>query len=189
MTFATTLPRQLPSPLASHANLRAKRGVDIGGPIQRLAVEKSNHGWMGGFQDYTVRSHEGWMGDGRSSFVLPVAHHDQVAGAPSRSRVLASNDLCPYGALCYTDRRAISFQGHPEFAPDYAKMLIDRCQQRCSQRLSRSTTGRGDAHRASDDSVRRVLMFVADAHHPPAESAFQVRAHSRNNSCSIDTGV
>jgi hypothetical protein len=127
--FATTLPRQLRSPLASHANLRAKRGVDIGGPIQRLAVEKSNHGWMGGFQDYTVRSHEGWMGDGRSSFVLPVAHHDQVARAPSRSRVLASNGLCPYATLYYTDRRAMSFQGHPEFALDYAKMLIDRCQQ------------------------------------------------------------
>jgi GMP synthase-like glutamine amidotransferase len=92
-------------------------------------VEKCNFGWMGGLQEYTVRSHEGWMGDGRSSFVLPVAHHDQVARAPSRSRVLASNDLCPYAALCYTDRRAISFQGHPEFAPVYAKMLIDRCQQ------------------------------------------------------------
>jgi GMP synthase-like glutamine amidotransferase len=92
-------------------------------------VEKSNHGWLGGFQEYTVRSHEGWMGDVRSSFILPVAYQDQVVRAPCRSRVLASNDLCPYAALSYTHRRALSFQAHPEFALDYARVLIDRRQQ------------------------------------------------------------
>jgi GMP synthase-like glutamine amidotransferase len=94
------------------------------------AVEKSNHGWMGGLQEYTIRSHERWMGDVRSSFVLPVAHQDQVVRAHSRARVLASNDLCPYAALSYTHRRALSFQAHPEFAFDYARMLIDRRQRR-----------------------------------------------------------
>jgi hypothetical protein len=46
---------------------------------------------------------------------------------PSYAKMLDTDVRALYDY--FMDRRAMSFQGHPEFALDYAKMLIDRCQQ------------------------------------------------------------
>ncbi len=65
------------------------------------------------------------MKDARQTFAIPASHQDQVVEAPATARVIAGNDFCPNAGLVYTDRRAASFQGHPEFSPAYAEALVN----------------------------------------------------------------
>ena len=64
----------------------------------------------------------GWTTRPRIS--VPAIHQDQVIVPPSGARVLGGNVFTPYGILSYPQRRAISFQVHPEFETDYATALI-----------------------------------------------------------------
>lgn len=137
-------------------------------------VEKARQGWAMGLHEYEVRVHESWM-DGATSFLLPVSHRDQVVSVPTAARVIASSDFCPFAALSYIDRRAVSFQGHPEFSLEYTAMLIDR-------RLQKGLIGTTYAERAkasmrrSDDRARVIgwIRRFLDG------SASDVMRHSRH---------
>ncbi|HMJ92676.1 MAG TPA: type 1 glutamine amidotransferase [Allosphingosinicella sp.] len=87
-------------------------------------VEKSDRGWGVGLQSYDVAERAPWMDDVRS-FAIPVSHQDQIVEQPPASRVLAANGFSPFGLLAYDDQPAISFQGHPEFDPEFARALIE----------------------------------------------------------------
>jgi GMP synthase-like glutamine amidotransferase len=85
-------------------------------------VVKSEKGLGIGLQDYEVAP-AGWI-DGPARVAVPIWHQDQVVEQPPHSRVIASNDFCPIGGLAYADEAAISFQFHPEFAPDFMAAMI-----------------------------------------------------------------
>jgi GMP synthase-like glutamine amidotransferase len=87
-------------------------------------VEKSAKGWGTGLHRYTIVRHQPWM-DGATSIAVPASHQDQVVVQPPNTRVFARSDFTPLAALAWTDRPAISFQFHPEFAPEYAKALLE----------------------------------------------------------------
>jgi GMP synthase-like glutamine amidotransferase len=87
-------------------------------------VEKSDRGWGIGLQSYDVTERAPWMDD-VPSFAVPVSHQDQIVAPPPRSRVLGRNPFSPYGLIAYDDQPAISFQGHPEFEPEFAKALVE----------------------------------------------------------------
>jgi GMP synthase (glutamine-hydrolysing) len=91
-------------------------------------IGRSPNGWSGGLREYVVESREPWM-EHVPRFTLPVAHQDQVIVQPPFSTVVASNVFCPFAALSYRKRQAISFQGHPEFSREYARMLIEHYQR------------------------------------------------------------
>ena len=86
-------------------------------------VEKSDNGWGVGLHRYVVNPVVPWM-DGGTDIAVPVSHQDQVVVQPPATEVVASSDFTPYAALAWSDRPAISFQFHPEFAPDFAKALV-----------------------------------------------------------------
>lgn len=88
-------------------------------------VEKSERGWGIGLQSYELIERAPWMDEAAASFAIPVSHQDQIVEQPPASRVLARNDFSPFGMLAYDDQPAISFQGHPEFDPAFAKALIE----------------------------------------------------------------
>lgn len=88
-------------------------------------VIKSEKGWGGGLHDYAVPSREAWMDGDAPAFAIPAAHQDQVVTAPPATRIIASNDFCPIAGLAYANRRAASFQGHPEFTRAYSEALIE----------------------------------------------------------------
>ena len=92
-------------------------------------VEKSDRGWGIGLHDYDVAERAPWMDDA-ASFAIPVSHQDQIVEQPPASRVLGRSDFSPYGLLAYDDQPAISFQGHPEFEPDFARALIESRRDR-----------------------------------------------------------
>jgi GMP synthase-like glutamine amidotransferase len=86
-------------------------------------VIKSPKGWGIGLHTYQVRKRAAWMDDA-PSIAIPVSHQDQVVELPANAQVLAGNPFTPYGVLGYPDRRAISFQCHPEFTLSYSRALI-----------------------------------------------------------------
>jgi len=88
-------------------------------------VEKSDKGWGAGLHHYSVVRYEPWM-DGAKAIAVPASHQDQVVQQPPNTDVVTSSSFTPYAGLTWTDRPAISFQFHPEFAPDYAKALIEK---------------------------------------------------------------
>ena len=92
-------------------------------------VEKSERGWGIGLHRYDVKQPAAWM-DPVDGFAIPVSHQDQVIIQPPQSSVVAASTFTPYAAMAYDDQPAISFQGHPEFEPDFAKGLIEERRDR-----------------------------------------------------------
>lgn len=89
-------------------------------------VIKSPKGWGAGLHSYEITRRADWMKtDNNPSLSIPVSHQDQIVDLPTDATVLASSPFTPYAVLEYPQRRAISFQGHPEFSPEYAEALID----------------------------------------------------------------
>lgn len=88
-------------------------------------VEKSAKGWGVGLHAYPIVRHEPWM-DETPVVSVPASHQDQVVLKPPGAEVIASSLFTPYAGLAWRDGSAISFQFHPEFAPDYAKALIEQ---------------------------------------------------------------
>ena len=86
-------------------------------------VVQSDKGWGAGLHRYAIARREPWM-DGEQAIAVPASHQDQVVIQPPDTEVVATSDFTPYAALAWTGRPAISFQFHPEFAPDFAKALI-----------------------------------------------------------------
>ena len=92
-------------------------------------VEKSAKGWGVGLHTYPIVGRESWMDDAHS-VAIPASHQDQVVQQPPNTEVIASSLFTPYAALAWRDQPAISFQFHPEFAPDYARALIEARRDR-----------------------------------------------------------
>lgn len=89
-------------------------------------VTQSPKGWGVGLHRYEIQRRADWMdSDSGPTLSIPVSHQDQIVDLPSGAKVLAASEFTPYAVLEYPERRAISFQGHPEFSPEYATALID----------------------------------------------------------------
>lgn len=88
-------------------------------------VMKAAQGAAVGLHRYQVIARSDWMDD-TNEIVIPVVHYDQIVEPPTEARAIARSDFCPYAALAYTDRRAVSFQGHPEFSRELAALAIER---------------------------------------------------------------
>ena len=104
-------------------------GICFGHQIMAAAlgghVEKSDKGWGAGLHHYSVTRHKPWMDDAAAIWV-PASHQDQVVVQPPNTEVVTQSSFTPFAGLAWTDRRAISFQFHPEFSPSFAKALIER---------------------------------------------------------------
>lgn len=87
-------------------------------------VVKSDKGWGLGLHAYDVQTRAPWMDGDAGPIAIPVSHQDQVVAPPPGAQVIAGSPFTPYGVLAYDDD-AISFQCHPEFAPDYACALLE----------------------------------------------------------------
>ena len=108
-------------------------GICFGHQIMAQAwgghVEKSDKGWGVGLHEYRIEAHELWhklLGRANAGEAIRVAatHQDQVVRKPDNAILLAGSDFTPNGALYYTDRKALSFQCHPEFCERFASDLL-----------------------------------------------------------------
>ncbi len=69
------------------------------------------------------RPNRGWTT--ANEVAIPASHQDQVVVQPPNTEVVACSSFTPFAGLAWTDRPAISFQFHPEFAPAFAQALIE----------------------------------------------------------------
>jgi GMP synthase-like glutamine amidotransferase len=108
-------------------------GICFGHQIMAQAwgghVEKSNKGWGVGLHEYEIHAHDVWRqllgADAEHTAIrIAVTHQDQVVKTPDTAIVLAGSEFTPNGALFYTDRKALSFQCHPEFCEGFASDLL-----------------------------------------------------------------
>lgn len=118
-------------------------------------VIKSPKGWGAGLHSYEITRRADWMKtDDEPLLSIPVSHQDQIVELPQDATILASSPFTPYAVLEYPQRRAISFQGHPEFSPEYATALIDlrrgtRYQQDFADAAAETLKKANDARRVA----------------------------------------
>lgn len=97
-------------------------------------VEKSPKGWGVGRHCYTLAGTAGAYGEPGSEFCILASHQDQVVEPAEGAVVLASSDFCPI-AMTQVGDFALTFQGHPEFCPGYARSLLE-IRQACIGELN-----------------------------------------------------
>jgi GMP synthase-like glutamine amidotransferase len=88
-------------------------------------VRKSEKGWGIGRHVYSVTARPDFMADAPMTLAIPASHQDQVIEAPAEAEVVLKSDFTPNAGLFYGNGRALSFQPHPEFTPDFASALHD----------------------------------------------------------------
>lgn len=86
-------------------------------------VEKSGKGWGVGLHTHRFNSAPPWHGEDDMELDILVSHQDQVLEAAPGAQVLASSDFCEY-AVCQVGDHILTFQGHPEFVPGYARAVM-----------------------------------------------------------------
>jgi GMP synthase-like glutamine amidotransferase len=129
-------------------------------------VAKSPKGWGAGLHSYEITRRVDWMNsDNEPVLAIPVSHQDQIIDLPKDATILAASPFTPFAALEYPERRAISFQGHPEFSADYATALIDlrrgtRYQPDFADAAVSTLKKPNDSKRVAD-WVRRFLKTTA----------------------------
>lgn len=86
-------------------------------------VEKSAKGWGVGIHVYDVTD-EALRADGEGAELkLLVSHQDQVLTPPADALVIARNEHCDIAGF-KIGKHILTFQGHPEFIPDYSREIM-----------------------------------------------------------------
>ncbi|MXN64709.1 GMP synthase [Stappia sp. GBMRC 2046] len=128
-------------------------------------AEKSDRGWGVGLHEYDVTGKADWMEGERASFALQVSHQDQVTKVPEGGTVLASSDFCPNALIAYDDW-AVTFQGHPEFGPDFSEDLIKmRRGTTLPEDFADKALATVDAGQDSELVARWIAAFLQKALH------------------------
>lgn len=86
-------------------------------------VVKSGKGWGIGRHSYDVVSAPGLAGPAPTAISVAVSHQDQVVVKPSAASIVAWSDFTEFAGLSYDGFPALSFQCHPEFAPEFSAAL------------------------------------------------------------------
>jgi GMP synthase-like glutamine amidotransferase len=86
-------------------------------------VERAKQGWGTGVRTSEIIDSKAlrFFPEGRMN--LFYNHHDQVVELPSCATCFAQSDFCRIEGFYIADR-ALTFQGHPEYTPEYNRYLL-----------------------------------------------------------------
>ena len=87
-------------------------------------AEKSGKGWGVGLATSAVYVSKPWMDPAKDKYALITSHQDQVTALPPRAELIAGDEFCTYASYQIGDH-ILTFQGHPEFTPAYARQRMD----------------------------------------------------------------
>jgi len=91
-------------------------------------TEKSPRGWGVGLHTYDFREAPAWHDGEDLAFGILASHQDQVVSNAAGARVLASSEFCE-NAVCQIGDHILTFQGHPEFLPEYSREIMEYRRQ------------------------------------------------------------
>ena len=86
-------------------------------------TEKSPKGWGVGLHTHRFTTTPPWHDQVDLELDILVSHQDQVVEVAKDAKVLASSDFCE-NAVCQIGDHILTFQGHPEFQPAYAREIM-----------------------------------------------------------------
>lgn len=87
-------------------------------------TEKSDKGWGVGLHTHTFTQTPHWHDGGSEDLKILVSHQDQVVKNAEGATVLAGSDFCE-NAVCQIGDQILTFQGHPEFIPEYSREIME----------------------------------------------------------------
>ena len=87
-------------------------------------TEKSPKGWGVGLHTHSFNEVPRWHDDEDLDFDILVSHQDQVVSNATGARVLAGSEFCE-NAVCQIGDHILTFQGHPEFVPEYSREIME----------------------------------------------------------------
>lgn len=87
-------------------------------------TEKAKAGWGVGVREFQIKKNQSWMRPSLDSAALLFSHQDQVVKLPKEADHLAQSEFCP-NEMYSIGSHIFSFQGHPEFTPQFARDRLD----------------------------------------------------------------
>ena len=95
-------------------------------------TERSAKGWGVGLHTHRFTTVPSWHDQGDVDLNILVSHQDQVVAVPDSARVLAGSEFCE-NAVCQIGDHILTFQGHPEFVPEYSRELLSIRRERIGE--------------------------------------------------------
>ena len=86
-------------------------------------VERAKQGWGTGVRTSRIIDPEALKFFPGGQMNLLYNHYDQVTALPPRAKCFAQSDFCRIEGF-YIDDRVLTFQGHPEYTPEYLRHLL-----------------------------------------------------------------
>jgi GMP synthase-like glutamine amidotransferase len=86
-------------------------------------VERSEQGWGTGVRTSEIIDPKALRFFPSGQMNLLYNHHDQVVELPPHATCFARSVFCPVEGF-YIDDKVLTFQGHPEYTPEYNRYLL-----------------------------------------------------------------
>ncbi|MEM1142537.1 MAG: GMP synthase [Pseudomonadota bacterium] len=138
-------------------------GICFGHQLMTLALggraEKAAAGWGVGIHTHQFNQRPEWMDEGSSSFNVLVSHQDQVLEPPPGATTLAGSDFCPH-AVCQIGQQVLTFQGHPEFRPEYSREIMEFRRERIGESIYQSGIASLAVPPETDRMANWILRFL-----------------------------
>ncbi|MEH6639230.1 MAG: GMP synthase [Porticoccaceae bacterium] len=95
-------------------------------------AEESTRGWGVGVLATQIQNLDHQHDSRPGTLQLIHSHRDQVVTLPPEATRLAGSDFCPNAAMALGNT-VLTFQGHPEFTPEYFQRLIGRRREQIGE--------------------------------------------------------
>ncbi|RPH32172.1 MAG: amidotransferase [Bacteroidales bacterium] len=99
-------------------------GHQVLGEAMGGKVLKSPIGWCVGVHQFDIIVSVNWITPKQQKVNLLMSCQDQIQALPPNSKVIAKAPNCPVGMI-QIGNKMLGMQGHPEFAADYVKYLME----------------------------------------------------------------
>ena len=120
-------------------------------------TDKSPKGWGVGLHTHRFNTVPEWHDDEDLDFDILVSHQDQVVSNATGARVLAGSEFCE-NAVCQIGNHILTFQGHPEFVPEYSREIMEFRREM----IGEQTYADGVASLAMNPQRERVARWIVN---------------------------